>query len=228
MCNKYFYKVSVIILLVTNVPLLCRISNKVISREDAMSLFDKAKRAVNRAVDSAVTKSVTGAVENAVGDFFTSVGVNPKQIFCQNCGKQLNSGTRFCTSCGAKIEQQPQNTAQQAEPSYAPPCACGSMPEYFTKILSEDFSDYTVQRFASAASIGIAANIPSKPYDFALVKNGAVAGVIMLTEHNRDRNSAFLNAKNAALSAGVPFINFYTHMANERGYVVSRIRAMAR
>ncbi len=195
-----------------------------------MSLFDKAKRAVNRAVDSAVTKSVTGAVENAVGDFFTSVGVNSKQIYCPNCGKQLNSGTRFCTGCGAKIEQQPQpqNTARQAAPSYAAPSERGTMPEYFAKILAEDFSDYSVQRFASAASVGVAAKIPSKPYDFALIKNGAVAGVIMLTEHNRDRNSAFLNAKNAALSAGVPFINFYTHMANERGYVVSRIRAMAR
>lgn len=194
-----------------------------------MSLFDKAKRAVNRAVDSAVTKNVTGAVENAVGDFFTSVGVNPKPVFCSNCGKQLNSGTRFCTGCGAKIEQQNARPEQQpSAPSVAESFACGYIPDYFAKILTEDFSDYTVQRAATASSLGFATSAPAKPYDFALAKNGAVAGVIMLTEHNRDKNSAFLNAKNAALSAGVPFINFYTHMANERGYVVSRIRALAR
>ena len=48
----------------------------------------------------------------------------------------------------------------------------------------------------------------------------------MLTPHNRDNNLAFRNAKQACQAAGVPFINFYSHLPNEREYVVTRIRSM--
>jgi hypothetical protein len=35
---------------------------------------------------------------------------------CSNCGAQLQEGDKFCTSCGAKVEQQPQQTSQQNSP----------------------------------------------------------------------------------------------------------------
>ena len=44
-------------------------------------------------------------------------------MFCDNCGTNLPDGTKFCASCGAKIEPQsnsPSVAAQQAPPAYAP------------------------------------------------------------------------------------------------------------
>ena len=94
----------------------------------------------------------------------------------------------------------------------------------FDRILAEEFSDLEIVRNASPESIGISAPEPCKPYSYALMRNGKAAVVIMLTLHNRDRNSAFLNAKKSALKTNITFLNFYTHFANERDYVVSRIK----
>jgi len=50
---------------------------------------------------------------------------------CSNCGAQLQDGDKFCTSCGSKVESQPQRSQQnntppprvntQQQQSYAPP-----------------------------------------------------------------------------------------------------------
>ena len=91
-------------------------------------------------------------------------------------------------------------------------------------ILAADFAAYEIQRGIDATSLGSPIS-PCKPYDYCLWENGRLAAVIMLTEHNRDRNALFLNARRAAEQSGIPFINFYTHMPNERSYVRERIRS---
>ncbi|MDR1832919.1 MAG: hypothetical protein LBQ97_09395 [Fusobacteriaceae bacterium] len=92
---------------------------------------------------------------------------------------------------------------------------------WFSRVIAESFPGYEVQANVPVASLGGS----GKSYDFGIYRGGSVAGVVMLTPHNRDRNRAFLGAKNAAKSAGVPFINFYLHMPNERDYVIKRIQA---
>ena len=94
----------------------------------------------------------------------------------------------------------------------------------FDQILATEFSDLEVVRNASPESVGISAPQPCKPYSYALLRNGKIAVAIMLTPHNRDRNSAFLNAKKSALDSKIKFLNFYIHFPNERNYVVSRIK----
>ncbi|NLY19519.1 MAG: TIGR00266 family protein [Clostridiaceae bacterium] len=46
-------------------------------------------------------------------------------MFCKNCGKQLNEGTRFCTSCGANVSDQGRlgggNPETQASPASGVP-----------------------------------------------------------------------------------------------------------
>ncbi len=96
---------------------------------------------------------------------------------------------------------------------------------HFARILADEFSSYEVRTEAAADNLGFAAASPAKPYDFALIKGGKTAGVVMLTPHNRDRNAAFKNAKAAAAKARVPFINFYDHYPNERSYVIERIKS---
>ena len=39
--------------------------------------------------------------------------------FCTQCGQQVPDGSRFCTNCGAPVPE-PQYTAPQPEPQYAP------------------------------------------------------------------------------------------------------------
>ena len=96
--------------------------------------------------------------------------------------------------------------------------------QMFDQILTHEFSNLELVKNVSPQSVGIAAPHPCRPYSYALLRNGKIAVVIMLTPHNRDRNSAFLNAKKSALDSNVKFLNFYTHFSNERNYVISRIK----
>lgn len=64
-----------------------------------------------------------------------------------------------------------------------------------------------------------------QPYTFALYEGAALKGIVMLGDgHTHDQNVKYLIARKYAQKAGVPYINFYTQMQNERSYVVSRIR----
>ena len=94
----------------------------------------------------------------------------------------------------------------------------------FDEIFASEFSGLQIMREASPESIGIKAPAPCRPYSYALLRDGKAVVAIMLTDHNRDRNSAFLNARKSALDSKVTFLNFYTHCPNERNYVVSRIK----
>ena len=89
-------------------------------------------------------------------------------------------------------------------------------------LLATSFASYEAVRGVPASSLGVDA-APCRPYDYCLYLGGAPKAAIMLTDHNRDNNRAFLNARAAAGSAGIPFINFYTHMPNNPEYVVARI-----
>lgn len=63
-----------------------------------------------------------------------------------------------------------------------------------------------------------------EPYSFVLFQEGAPKGVVMLgSGHSHDANVKFLIARMYAKKIGIPYINFYTQMPNERGYVASRI-----
>lgn len=41
-------------------------------------------------------------------------------MFCQNCGKQLEEGSRFCPYCGAKNGPEPEQEKQQQQQQNAP------------------------------------------------------------------------------------------------------------
>ncbi|MDR3070254.1 MAG: hypothetical protein LBU38_04510 [Propionibacteriaceae bacterium] len=91
---------------------------------------------------------------------------------------------------------------------------------YFAQILAQDFADLTVREDVPVTEL----NGTGKPYDFGLYRESQLIAVVVLVEHNRDNNRAYLGGKNAAAAAGIPFINFYLHMPNEHGFVVGRIR----
>ena len=173
-----------------------------------MGLFDSLKNsAINKIVDTTgksigntLGKAISNKIENAIGASIKPSGVheNPPR---------------------------PSAAAQSAGPVHpANPVDSSNINQKFDQIFAAEFSDLSIIRNASPESIGIAAPQPCRPYSYALQRNGKTVAAIMLTPHNRDKNSAFLNARKSALDSKIAFLNFYTHFANERGYVVSRIR----
>lgn len=120
--------------------------------------------------------------------------------------------------------QPPKAAPVQQRTSYNQPAEKRSAP-YFASIIRECFPQYIVRQRLTAAELGLPAVGNERAYDFVLYSGSRIAGVIMLTPHNRDRCRAFYNAKSAVALNGIPFINFFLHYPNERDYVVARIRS---
>ena len=108
----------------------------------------------------------------------------------------------------------PQHTGSSAE----------DINQKFDRIFATEFSGLEIRKTAAPESIGISAPQPCRPYSYALLRNGKAIAAIMLTPHNRDKNSAFLNAKKSAENSNIRFLNFYMHFANESSYVINRIK----
>ena len=41
--------------------------------------------------------------------------------FCTNCGAQIQDGVKFCTECGQKVDASPQSPREETVQSYPPP-----------------------------------------------------------------------------------------------------------
>lgn len=112
---------------------------------------------------------------------------------------------------------------------------------YFRGILQDDFSSYTIRENVPVTDLAGFANDEAqlystrprqaykaewgKPYTFVLESGGSAKGVVMLGNgHSHDSNVKYLIARMYAKKLGLPYINFYTQMPNERDYVIGRIR----
>jgi hypothetical protein len=90
---------------------------------------------------------------------------------------------------------------------------------YFAEILSSEFSQYEVRENVPLSEFGG----EGRAFDFALFEGGQIVAVVIMAKKNRVRNHHFWNSEKKAKELGVPFINFYTHMENEKDYVINRI-----
>jgi hypothetical protein len=112
---------------------------------------------------------------------------------------------------------------------------------YFKEILATEFAQYSVKENVRVTDIAGFANDEfqlyktrprqaykaewGQPYTFVLEQAGTVKGIVMLGKgHSHDSNVKYLIARMYAKKAGIPYINFYTQMPNERDYVIGRIR----
>ena len=169
-----------------------------------MGLFD---RVVRKAVSGAVGGAVNDALEKATGLDLNQDGVAG------------NSTDAF----GAPQQQAPAQDQQSytQEPLAAPATAQRKDHAYFCNLLKENFAEYQLAEFVPVSHFGG----DGKPYDFVLSRNNTSALAIMLSEHNRTNNRAFKGAKDFSEAAGVPFLNFFLHMANYDDYVIGRIKS---
>ena len=112
---------------------------------------------------------------------------------------------------------------------------------YFKEILLSEFPSYTIRENVPVQNLAGFANDEFQlyktrpcqvykaewghPYTFVLEKDSKAMAVIMLgSGHSHDSNVKYLIARMYAKKLGLPYINFYTQMSNERGYVIERIR----
>ncbi|MBR5396248.1 MAG: hypothetical protein IK145_00155 [Bacteroidales bacterium] len=111
---------------------------------------------------------------------------------------------------------------------------------YFREIIQSEFPGYDVRENVPVTELaGFVADEAQlyksrprqvykaewgEPYTFVLSQGGAPKGIVMLGGgHSHSANVKYLVARMYAKKLGLPYINFYTQMPNERGYVVGRI-----
>ena len=112
---------------------------------------------------------------------------------------------------------------------------------YFREILASEFPSYDIRENVLVTDmVGFAAEEYQlyttrprqiykaewgQPYTFVLEIGGNAKGVVMLGNgHSHDSNVKYLISRMYAKKLDIPYINFYTQMPNERGYVIERIR----
>ena len=111
---------------------------------------------------------------------------------------------------------------------------------YFREILQSEFTGYDVKEDVPVTDlVGNVADEAQlyesrprqvyraewgEPYSFVLYQAGAPKGVVMLGDgHSHTAKVKYLVARMYTKKIGIPYINFYTQMPNERCYVVGRI-----
>ncbi len=111
---------------------------------------------------------------------------------------------------------------------------------YFREILTSEFPQYSIKENVAVTELAGDANDSFKlykrrpyqaykaewgePYTFVLYKGEDLAGIVMLGgKRSHSENVKFLISRVYAKKLGIPYIGFYTYMANEIGYVVKRL-----
>lgn len=113
---------------------------------------------------------------------------------------------------------------------------------YFKGILASDFAQYEIREDVPVSALGGSSvsdfnlytdnlrqysTTEGRAFDFGLYQSGALKAVISLGgpgSHNRKKK--YLVSRMFALKAGVAYINFYTHLPNDRDYIVNRIHKL--
>ena len=130
---------------------------------------------------------------------------------------------------------------RSAEPAFEREKTASEWLAYFREILATEFPQYSVKENVAVTDVAGFANDEFKlyksrptqaykaewgqPYTFVLEQAGSLKGVVMLGNgHSHDSNVKYLIARMYAKKMGIPYINFYTQMPNERDYVIGRIR----
>lgn len=112
---------------------------------------------------------------------------------------------------------------------------------YFEGVISASFPQYSVRKNVPVTEL--AGNVTDsfqlyktrptqsykaewgEPYTFVLSEGGVPKGIVMLgSGHSHCANVKYLISRMYAKKLGLPYINFYNQMPNERAYVISRIR----
>jgi len=144
------------------------------------------------------------------------------------------------TKATAQPTQQPKPTTQPTKSAYEKEMTPAEWVAYFRDILMTEFPLYTIRENVAVTDVVGFANDEfqlyktrptqaykaewGQPYTFVLEQAGIIKGVVMLGNgHSHDSNVKYLIARMYAKKQGIPYINFYMQMPNEKDYVIGRI-----
>jgi len=164
------------------------------------------------------------------GKLFSKV-VDVAMDIIENSGNDKQPSEQ-ATSSQRPIAQAPQTERNDSE-----------WKAYFKEILQSEFPAYGIRENVPVPDLAGFANDEfklydsrpkqaykaewGKPYTFVLESGGQPKAVLMLGNgHSHDSNVKYLIARMYAKKLGLPYINFYTQMPNEREYVIGRIRKL--
>ncbi len=137
--------------------------------------------------------------------------------------------------------QQPRPAQRPAAPTVEREKTETEWEAYFKEILLSEFPSYTIREKVTVPSLvgfvddefKLYKTRPKQvykaewgqPYTFVLENDSKAKAVVMLgSGHSHDSNVKYLIARMFAKKLDIPYINFYTQMPNEKGYVIGRIR----
>ena len=135
----------------------------------------------------------------------------------------------------------PSNVNQYRPQQVEPDKTEAEWKSYFQGIINQEFPSYSVRENVPVTQLaGEAADEFQlyhtrprqvykaewgQPYTFVMSEGGEPKGIVMLgSGHSHSANVKYLISRMYAKKLGLPYINFYTQMPNERDYVVQRIR----
>lgn len=160
-------------------------------------------------------------------------------------GETLSQLKETITAAVSELEAKAGARVDSQAPSYspatdAPDWSDAKWREYFLEILKTDYSGFDIREDVPVTEIAgsVADEFQlyrtrpkqvyraewGQPYTFVMYQGGDPKAVVMLgSGHSHYSNVKYLIARMYAKKCGLPYINFYTQMPNERAYVVSRI-----
>ncbi|MBO6023559.1 MAG: hypothetical protein J6P83_01775 [Bacteroidales bacterium] len=155
--------------------------------------------------------------------------------------KTVKENIEVETKPASQPTAQPKPASRPTTPAFERERTALEWVAYFKEILATEFSQYSVRENVAVTDVAGYASDEFKlyksrptqaykaewgqPYTFVLEQAGSLKGVVMLGNgHSHDSNVKYLIARMYAKKMGIPYINFYTQMPNERDYVIGRIR----
>ena len=158
--------------------------------------------------------------------------------------KQINNATGNNTSGTTASRPSSTTTTQRVTQSYSAPVREKSDAEwraYFRDIIQAECYAYGIREDVPVTQLAgntsdyfkLYKTRPNQvykaewgqPYTFVLYQAEMPKAVVMLGKgHSHSANVKYLIARMYAKKLGLPYINFYTQMPNERGYVISRLK----
>ncbi len=153
------------------------------------------RRQVRRVISDAVDEAVDNTVGAAIRNAFGNNGTEGTQNFSQSSYAAPKKKTGNKASGEAVLRQR------------------------LEEVFAEEWSEYTVQQNMMSGVPG------ARNYSYGLYLNGVPKAMIMIitsaSHHNKKEDRL---AAEASAAYGVPYMDFYSHLPNEKEYISNRLR----
>lgn len=153
------------------------------------------KRQVRKAVSNVVDEVVDNTVGAAIRDAFGNNGTEGTQNFSESSGSSSNKSITGKAS-GEKL-----------------------LKKRLEEVFAEEWAGYEVRQDLMSGVEG------ARNYSYGLYLNGAPKAMIMIiTNRSHHTRKEERLAGQASASYGVPYMDFYSHLPNEKEYIAKRLK----